>query len=124
MLGQCAAQLQSQGKLYSAPIRKALDYIALHFSEELSLNTVADFVYLNRDHLSRQFKKEVGVNFSEYLMDLRLKEAKKLLETTNLRISDVALRVGITNLSYFSTVFHKAFGSTPNEFRKRSQGRV
>ena len=124
MLGQCAAQLQSQGKLYSAPIRKALDYIALHFSEELSLNTVADFVYLNRDHLSRQFKKEVGVNFSEYLMDLRLKEAKKLLETTNLRISDVALRVGITNLSYFSTVFHKAFGSTPNEFRKRSQGRA
>lgn len=113
--------LRGQGRLYSAPIRKALDYIGFHFAEDISLNLVADFVYLNRDYLSRQFKKEVGVNFSEYLMNLRMQRARQLLETTNLRISDVAMSVGITNLSYFSTVFHKAFGCKPNELRKKSQ---
>ena len=104
------AALRKQGKMYSAPIQKAIDYIGFHFTEDISLNTVADFVYLNRDYLSRQFKKEVGINFSEYLMRLRMNRANQLLETTNMRISDIALSVGITNMSYFSTVFHKSFG--------------
>lgn len=116
---ECLGALRGLGKLYSAPIRKALDYIGFHYAEDISLNTVADFVYLNRDYLSRQFKKEVGINFSEYLLALRLKRAKQLLETTNMRISDVALSVGMTNMSYFSTVFHKSFGYTPNEIRKK-----
>lgn len=112
--------LRRNSKRYSEPIRKALDYIAVHYAEDISLNAVADVVYLNRDYLSRQFKKEVGVNFSEYLTGLRMQQAKNLLETTSMRISDVALRVGMSNMSYFSTVFHRAFGCTPNEARKRS----
>lgn len=122
MLG-CVQQgldmLRGQGKVYSEPIQRAVDYIGFHYTEDISLNTVADFVYLNRDYLSRQFKKEVGVNFSEFLMKMRLRRAKALLETTNMRISDIALSVGITNMSYFSTVFHKAFGCKPNEIRKQ-----
>ena len=113
--------LRKCGRMYSAPIQKAIDYIGFHFAEDISLNSVADFVYLNRDYLSRQFKKEVGVNFSEYLMSLRMKRAKQLLETTNTRISDIALQVGITNMSYFSTVFHKTFGCKPNDVRKKAK---
>ena len=78
-------------------------------------------VFLNRDYLSRQFKKEVGVNFSEYLMSVRMKQARCLLENSSLRISEVALRVGITNMSYFSTVFHKVFGCKPNDVHKNKQ---
>lgn len=118
---QALILLRGQGKVYSAPIQKALDYIGFHYTEDISLNTVADFVYLNRDYLSRQFKKEVGTNFSEYLMNMRMKRAKRLLETTNMRISDIALSVGITNMSYFSTVFHKSFGCTPNDIRKQQK---
>lgn len=118
---QAVGLLRAQGKVYSVPIQKALDYIGFHFSEDISLNTVADFVYLNRDYLSRQFKKEVGTNFSEYLMNLRMQQAKRLLETTNMRVSDIALRVGITNMSYFSTVFHKSFGCKPNDIRKKKK---
>ena len=111
-------QVRGKGRLYSDAIRKAMDYMDTHYAEDISLNTVADVVYLNRDYLSRQFKREVGINFSEYLMSLRMKRAKQLLETTGMRISDIALQVGITNMSYFSTVFHKSFGHTPNEVRK------
>lgn len=114
--------LRGQGRRYSAAIQKAIDYIGFHYAEDISLNTVAEFVYLNRDYLSRQFKKEVGVNFSEHLMSLRMKEAKRLLETTSMRISDIALHVGITNMSYFSTVFHKIFGCKPNDVRKQKKG--
>ena len=55
-------------------------------------------------------------------MSLRMKEAKRLLETTSMRISDIALHVGITNMSYFSTVFHKTFGCKPNDVRKQKKG--
>lgn len=113
---------RKHGAGYSAAIRKALDHINAHYAEDLSLNTVADVVFLNRDYLSRQFKKEVGVNFSEYLMSVRMKQARCLLENSSLRISEVALRVGITNMSYFSTVFHKVFGCKPNDVRKNKQG--
>lgn len=113
--------LRGQDKVYSAPIQRAIDYIGFHYTEDISLNTVADFVYLNRDYLSRQFKKEVGVNFSEFLMTMRMRRAKRLLETTNMRISDIALSVGITNMSYFSTVFHKSFGCKPNDIRKKKK---
>ena len=113
--------LHEQNSLYSEPIRKALDYIGLHYAEDISLNSVADVVYLNRDYLSRQFKKEIGINFSEYLMNLRMQKAHQMLETTNMRISDVAMGVGITNISYFSTVFHKTFGYKPNAVRKHKK---
>ena len=106
---------------YSVAIRKAVDHIHHHYAEDLSLNTVADVVFLNRDYLSRQFKKEVGVNFSEYLMKVRMKQARRLLENSSLRISEVACSIGIMNVSYFSTVFHKTFGCKPNDVRKSKQ---
>ncbi len=112
--------LRKKGRLYSAPVQKALDYINFHYADDISLNLVAEFVYLNRDYLSRQFKKEVGLNFSEYLINLRMSKAYHLLKTTNLRVSDIALGVGISNISYFSTLFHKTYGCKPNDIRKEN----
>lgn len=116
----CIHLLRQQGKQYSPAIRRAMDYIQAHYEEELSLNTVAEKVYLHRDYLSRQFKKEVGVNYSEYILRIRLDKAKQLLETTDMRVSDVASSVGISNLSYFSTVFNKIYGLKPKEARKKN----
>lgn len=104
-------------KKLSGAIQQAVDFIDQHYAEDVTLNLAADHVFLNREYLSRQFKKEVGMNFSEYLTLLRLRHARTLLETTNLRISDVALRVGIPNISYFSTVFRREFNCSPSEIR-------
>ena len=103
----------------SAAICKAVDYIERHFGEDLTLNTVADHVFLNREYLSRQFKKEIGMNFSEYLLEHRLREALRLLRGTELRIGEVADRVGLPNVSYFTSVFKKQYQMTPTEARKR-----
>lgn len=116
----CMEILKQQGRQYSPAIRKAIEYIHSHYAEDFSLNTVAECVYLHRDYLSRQFKKEVGVNYSEYLLKIRLDKAKKLLETTDMQISDIASSVGIGNLSYFSTVFNKTYGLKPKEIRKKN----
>lgn len=115
---QALKRITLVSRRYSAPIQQALTYIDQHYAEDISLNTVADAVFLNRDHLSRQFKKEVGVTFSEYLTRCRMEQARRLLDRTSLRISDIALEVGISNMSYFSTVFHKVFGCSPNEARR------
>ena len=112
-------QIRNSHTTYTKAIQKALDYIDEHFAEDISLNSVADHVYLHRDYLSRQFKKEVGINFVDYLMNVRLNRAKTLLESTGMRVSDIAVQVGIPNLSYFSTVFSRKFGLSPNAVRNR-----
>ena len=104
---------------WSEAIGKAVDYIENHFGDDLTLNTVADHVFLNREYLSRQFKKEVGVNFSEYLLEIRLREAMRLLRGTELRIGEVADRVGLPNVSYFTSVFKKQYRMTPSEARRK-----
>ena len=106
-------------KKHSKPIEKALAYIGGHYQENLTLNLVAEHVFLNREYLCRHFKKEVGVNFSEYLMTLRLRESMKLLKTTALRTGEVAERVGVPNVSYFTAAFKKQYGMTPSEARKK-----
>ena len=112
---------RKHGVGYSAAIRKALDHINAHYAEDLSLNTVAD-VYSSTGITCRgSLRRRSALTFSEYLMSVRMKQARCLLENSSLRISEVALRVGITNMSYFSTVFHKVFGCKPNDVRKNKQ---
>lgn len=112
-------QLQREGRRYSASIRKAIDYIVGNYGEDITLNSVADHVFLNRDYLSRQFKKEVGVTFSEYLLELRMKEALRLLRGSDLRIGEIAERVGVSNVSHFTSVFKKQYQITPSEARRQ-----
>lgn len=110
-------------KLYSTfskPIRITIDYIAGHLSDsELSLSQVASKVlFINADYLGKLFKKECGIKFSNYLLTLRMDEAKSLLHTTDLPIQQIALEVGFTNNpSYFSQIFKKFTGMLPKEYR-------
>lgn len=114
-------QARQSGR-YSEPISRAMEFISAHYTEDLTLNMVADHVFLNREYLSRRFKQEVGMTFSEFLADLRLQQAKELLETTGLRVSEVAARIGIPNVSYFSTIFRKRFHCSPSDLRSNRGG--
>lgn len=116
---ECTVKLQRSGHRYSAAISKAVRYIGENFGDDLTLGQVADHVFLNREYLSRQFKKEVGVNFSEYLMEYRLREAMRMLRGSDLRIGEVADRVGLSNVSYFTSAFKKQYHMTPSEVRKK-----
>jgi two-component system response regulator YesN len=67
--------------------------------------------------MAKMFKKETGISLKQYISDYRISVAKELLSRPGARISDVACEVGFDNFSYFSTVFKKTTGYTPNEYQ-------
>ena len=103
----------------SKNISLAVEFIRAHYAEPLSLEQVAAQVYLNPEYFSRAFKEEMGQNFVNYLTDVRLQHSVQLLETTALRVQNIAQAVGYSNVSYFSTTFKKKYGMSPYEYRRK-----
>ncbi|HEY8463112.1 MAG TPA: helix-turn-helix domain-containing protein [Bacillota bacterium] len=102
-------------------VRKALVYMQLNFSRDLSLKEVSDHVGVSKSYLSRIFPEYAGEHFSSYLQRLRLERAKELLRYTNDRIYEIASQVGFWNSRYFSKVFQEAVGLTPADYRRLEQ---
>ncbi len=108
---------ESNKAQYSKNISRAMDYIQKKYMHPITLIEVANAASITPEYLSKLFKKELGLNYVVYLNNIRLKQAKFLLETTNKRIYEIAEEVGYSNISYFSTVFKKNFGMNPFEYR-------
>ncbi|MCO5385145.1 MAG: helix-turn-helix domain-containing protein [Desulfosporosinus sp.] len=98
---------------------KVKAYIAEHYSENISRQELANLLFVNSDYLSRIFNKEAGMQIPDYITQVRMEDAKRLLHT-DATVSDIAIRVGIDNFSYFSTVFKKYTGMTPMEYRREN----
>lgn len=99
-------------------ISQVIEYIAVHYSEPLTLQSVAEYISLNPSYLSRLFKQVIGMTFKEYLTFVRIEEAKRLLSYTDFPIIDIAVAVGFESQSYFSQVFKKTTGIAPNKYRR------
>ena len=104
----------------SAAVKKALEFIREHYEEQISLQDAADAAEVNPAYLSYLFKQEMKIGFSNYVQELRIDCAKKLLSGTNCRVKDVALRSGFGDYHYFSKTFKKITGMSPAEYRKGS----
>lgn len=102
----------------AAIIQQAKSYIADHFSEpDLSLNQVAEQVSFSPNHFSAIFRAEIGVTFRDYLSNLRVEQAKKLLVNSNMKCSEIAYHCGYNDPHYFSLLFRRSCGQTPQQFR-------
>lgn len=108
-----------RGEQAMGGIQKIKAYIDAHYRENINLKSIATRFYLNPAYLGQLFKKTYGVYFNDYLLLLRIQEAKKLLRQTDLRIYEVAERVGFGSADYFVTQFEKQEGMTPTEYRGR-----
>lgn len=102
----------------SKPIRKAKEYIQQNYKSSLTLEEVGNHIGLNATYFSSIFKKECGINFIEYIMNVRMEKAKELLRETNLNISTICEEVGYVDLKSFTKCFKKNAGVKPNEYRK------
>ena len=101
-------------------VREALSYLNENFCDpNLSLKTAAANVYSNESYLSRVFKKEVGLSLIEYVMKKRIEESILLLNTTDLKVYEIAEKVGFRDSHYFSICFKKHVGVTVKEFKQR-----
>ncbi|MBQ7615596.1 MAG: helix-turn-helix domain-containing protein [Butyrivibrio sp.] len=103
-------------------VQRAKNYVHEHYAEDISRTEIAESVFLTPEYMAKMFKKETGVSLKQYISDYRVKVAKELLANPNVRISDVAAEVGFDNFSYFSTVFKKTTGYTPNEYHAMTTG--
>jgi two-component system response regulator YesN len=99
-------------------IHRAVEYVELHYDQEgLSLQDVSSVVHISPTYLSIIFKKEININFSDFLYQLRMKKAMELLRMSDLKSYEVAEKVGYRNPQYFSVCFKKYTGISPSEFR-------
>lgn len=112
--------LQDKGqKNIRNDVLEALKYIEEHYSDDISLPDVADYICISKNHLSYLFKKETGKTFSDYLIQYRIDKAKDFLTSeTKLTVSDIAEKTGFHDTGYFSKVFKKATGLSPNQYKK------
>lgn len=100
-------------------IEVALHFIDTHFHEDLSLEKVASIVFLNPIYFSQLFKQKTGQGYKEYVISLRMEQAKKLLSNPDLKLADIAERIGYQDVRHFTQVFRKKFEMTPTEYRSR-----
>ncbi|MBB6695792.1 helix-turn-helix domain-containing protein [Cohnella xylanilytica] len=94
-------------------------YVDENYSYELTLSSLAAMFHLNETYLSGLFKQIAGVTFSDYLTATRMKRAEELLRQGDLKLTDIAMLVGYSSSSYFSTAFKKHYGTSPKEYRDR-----
>lgn len=121
-INRCYKELNSL--VYNHPsklhkkISEIITYINLNYTNDLGLELLSKEFLISTAHLSRAFKKVTGLSFVEYLNNLRVNEAQKLLTETNLSILEIAEKVGYQNSTHFGRTFKSITGSSPREFRK------
>ncbi|MED4226217.1 AraC family transcriptional regulator [Neobacillus cucumis] len=93
-------------------------FIEENFRQELTLNDLANLVYVSPYHLAHIFKEEVGMPPIQYLIQCRIEEAKRLLKNSNLSVKEIAAMIGYENPNYFNLLFKKVTGTPPGKYRK------
>lgn len=100
-------------------IKEAVDFLQEnYFSPKLSINEVALKSYLSRTYFSRIFKEATGVSYTEYLQNIRITEACRLLKNTDNKITDIMFSIGFRDIKHFNKLFKRITGMTPSEYRK------
>lgn len=95
----------------------ALRYIQQHYAERLTLNDVADHVFVSQWHLSKIINRHLRKSFLDIVNDVRVARAKEMLADPALRVGDVSLAVGYADVAHFSRTFKKLTGQTPMGYR-------
>ncbi len=118
-LMECTQAISSVKKAEENPIiKKVCTYVDENLSNDISLETAADFAGISSFYLSKLFKEEKGETFINYISDKRLEKSRMLLETTELSIKEITAEVGYNDQNYFSRIFKTKYGLSPKEYRK------
>ncbi|MDF2921396.1 MAG: two component transcriptional regulator, AraC family [Paenibacillaceae bacterium] len=98
----------------------ACQYVSLHLTRRITLDEVAEHLFMNASYFSRLFKKETGETFIEYVNRMKVDRAKELLDQTNLSVAHIGEALGYDNHSYFIKMFKTVAGITPQDYRSGS----
>ena len=101
----------------SSVVGLAVAYITEHYREGVTLRQVAADCHVNTSYLGQLFRKETGSAFTDYVNDLRIREARRLLADPTLKVYEIAEQVGFTDYHYFLKIFRKVTGKSPTDLR-------
>lgn len=116
-LAENSSEAADQGQDYNLGLR-IKEYIDEHYLEDLNLASIAEALHVNVYYLSHTFKKLLGYSPIQYVIQRRIGEAQNLLLTTDLTVTEIALRCGYNNSNYFQSVFNNLVGMPPGKYRK------
>ena len=94
-------------------------YVENHYMEACAVEDMAEELRISPNYLRKKFKEESGRTILEYLTEERMRRAAEMLKSPNYKVREVAVAVGYENISYFTQLFAKTYGATPNEYRKK-----
>jgi len=100
-------------------VQKIQIFIQSHYEQDISLQSLADDLYLSKNYVSAVFKQKTGTNYHDYLTNVRMERSKERLRTTEKSIGQIAMEVGYKNTSHFCKVFKQDVGISPSEYRQR-----
>ncbi|MCI3925096.1 AraC family transcriptional regulator [Paenibacillus sp. TRM 82003] len=101
-------------------VNQAVRWLSLQYAQPVSIEQLAQSLGYHRTHLTKIFKKQIGVSPMQFLMNIRLEQAKSLLDS-HWTIEQVASSVGFSDALYFSKQFRKRYGVSPSEYRRRDE---
>lgn len=105
-------------------LAKAIRYMHQKYYEDISMEDVSTVADLSYSYFSRIFKKEVGVNFNDYLNQIRIEKSKKILLSSDISLLEIAQKCGFKDQSYYSKAFKKVVGISPGKFRTQAKQRL
>jgi two-component system response regulator YesN len=119
-------QIQRQANLrrsgsFPLPLVKAIEYIHDHYAESIQLPDAADAAQVSAAYLSRLFSEHLKTNFIDYITELRIAQAEKLIRESRMNIKEIAFAVGYQDPNYFSKIFKKITGLSPRIFGVRAE---
>lgn len=104
-----------------AKIQMAIEYMEQHYAQDLNMAVVSNYISMNYSLFSYSFKQYTGSNFVNYLKEIRMKEAMRLLRETDDKVVDISQRVGYENEKHFMKLFKASCGVSPSEYRKNTR---
>ncbi len=103
----------------NASFMKILLYVDSHYTEDISLSGIAKVLFMSPSYIGQLFKKETGITFVQYLTQKRLEDAKQMLTSTDMLVTDISASVGFNDYFYFCRIFKKNTQLTPMQYRQK-----
>ena len=110
---------QSVSLTMDSRMEKILNFLIAHYKEDIDLNEISSIVAMNASSFCRYFKEKSGKTFTEYILDLRIGQACKLLVENKMDVVQISLECGFNTITHFNRIFKRNTGFTPTEYRKQ-----
>lgn len=113
-------RIKAKQTQHNSIIDEIIQYINLYYREDISIEKIANKFFINPSYFSSLFKEETGMNYNDYLTDLRINKAKQLLVSGQYKVKEVAGMVGYSSPRYFSRLFYSKVGMLPKRYKENN----